>query len=711
MNEKAEANLTWNEECELKIPDQGNRAELVLTCLHHNNLGLDEFLGQVTLPLNEMDVYDRPRAKWFKLESKPGKEKKNKERGELDVLISFTVKSGSLTDLSKKEKHKSSIGQLASSVGGSLLSIGTLEKRQGIKKFAKSLGSKIHLNSKKKNKENDDMSYSGSFASIGSPNRVKVIDSEDEDDFQFDNLSQKSSVSSLNMRDGVAKHSVHMDSAVKSLTGGKDYVRNDGSDNLSVDPELDQIENDFSIRTRTFSPPSKPPRIAPHNEIGDTVKPTQLDEWEAKLYGRHLDIIGSEPLNRRSWEPACVPLPMVNKEQDEETVTEEKLKLKEATFFPAIQNKESAKKPNNERVAEIIVKESETSSLSEEEEEIKQKKQQQPDVVLQTAKTYDLKDGPPDELNFGNDIEPQKFSLISPENERDEFDKFNATFAKFEQRYSAKIFDLEAETNNFLQNKTKNWNNVPQPKHSICSPNSNENIKETLLPALEIIMQTVEELKDEKTPEKETSEEEEINLEKQRLQEEEKRREAKRNKEDERILNFAKRLVVVEEKYEQIAATNSAESNEQLPKGRAENSAITNEYRNQRRAKARASNNNENNQQFKNNPNYTKREKQNSSLSTLRSQTGERVIIGHEKSVTQAERRAEISVALVKKYEGKSREELMLIANGMENEALLQRQRVKELEDYLDNLLLRVMETHPKLLQNPYSRTTSAKSG
>lgn len=51
----------------------------------------------------------------------------------------------------------------------------------------------------------------------------------------------------------------------------------------------------------------------------------------------------------------------------------------------------------------------------------------------------------------------------------------------------------------------------------------------------------------------------------------------------------------------------------------------------------------------------------------------------------------------------------MLIANGMENEALLQRQRVKELEDYLDNLLLRVMETHPKLLQNPYSRTTSAK--
>jgi len=99
-----------------KIPDQGNRAELTLTCLHRNNLGIDEFLGQASLPLNEMDVYDRPRAKWFKLESKPGKEKKNKERGELEVRIAFVVKSGSLTDLSKKDKHKSSIGQLASSV-------------------------------------------------------------------------------------------------------------------------------------------------------------------------------------------------------------------------------------------------------------------------------------------------------------------------------------------------------------------------------------------------------------------------------------------------------------------------------------------------------------------------------------------------------------------------------------------------------------------
>ena len=32
---------------------------------------------------------------------------------------------------------------------------------------------------------------------------------------------------------------------------------------------------------------------------------------------------------------------------------------------------------------------------------------------------------------------------------------------------------------------------------------------------------------------------------------------------------------------------------------------------------------------------------------------------------------------------------------------------VRDLEDYLDNLLVKVMETHPKILQNPYMRPTN----
>jgi len=93
----------------------------------------------------------------YTLNSKPGKEN-TKERGELEVRIGFIVKAGSLTDLSKKERHKSSLGQLstaAQTIGGSLLSIGSLEKRKGLKKLAKSIGNKVKGKSKNRLDENN----------------------------------------------------------------------------------------------------------------------------------------------------------------------------------------------------------------------------------------------------------------------------------------------------------------------------------------------------------------------------------------------------------------------------------------------------------------------------------------------------------------------------------------------------------------------------
>ena len=45
------------------IPDQGNKAEVVLTVLHRNFLGVDEFLGMVGIPLKDFDVYERPKTK------------------------------------------------------------------------------------------------------------------------------------------------------------------------------------------------------------------------------------------------------------------------------------------------------------------------------------------------------------------------------------------------------------------------------------------------------------------------------------------------------------------------------------------------------------------------------------------------------------------------------------------------------------------------
>ncbi|XP_073834062.1 rab11 interacting protein isoform X2 [Musca autumnalis] len=735
IKEKAESNVTWNEECELKIPDQGNRAELVLTCLHHNSLGIDEFLGQVTLPLNDMDPYDRPRTRSYKLESKPGKEKKNKERGELFAMISFTVKSGSLTDLSKKEKHKSSIGQLASSVGGSLLSIGQIEKRKGIKKIAKKFGSKLHLptGSKKKNKDGDGedgMSYTGSFASIGTPNRIRVVDSEDEDEFQFDKLSQKSSVSSLNLRDGglqtpASNYAAKNPSPLMGSTGkGKDHhLRYDGSDNLSVDPELEEIENEFSIRARTLPPPSKPPRTpqmdisvngsgggsgAGDIRINGKHNNSELDEWESKLYGRSADSGNSDSLKRRSWEPVAVPLSSSTTVAEETVVMASANESMSKSFLPPLREAHTP---------ETLSDSSSSSSDSEPEEEPPKlpEKPKTPEVPKKQPEE-EVKPKKPTDLKFltatnesMNEAILRKDSLTSPEEEKNEFAKFNASFAKFEQRHSSKVFDIEEETNNFLANESlasvKQRSSPPQPKPRPRSSASLEKEKEQLR-AKE---QEEEKIRLQKRAEEDAKLEAEIKANEKRLREEEealqkeieereeeKRREAKRREEDLRILNFSKRLLTPEESNEKKHTVDAKPKEQKEEVKKKEKTEI------KERPSFNLNSNNYNNN----------REKQSvSTASTPSPKTNERIIIGHEKSSTQAERRAEISAALAKKYEGKSREELMLIANGMENEALLQRQRVKELEDYLDNLLLRVMETQPKLLQNPYSRTTSAKSG
>ena len=70
------------------IPSHGNTADISLTVLHRNFLGVDEFLGQVSLPLRDFDVYERPKASWFPLKCKPG-QTKNDYRGEIEVKVLF----------------------------------------------------------------------------------------------------------------------------------------------------------------------------------------------------------------------------------------------------------------------------------------------------------------------------------------------------------------------------------------------------------------------------------------------------------------------------------------------------------------------------------------------------------------------------------------------------------------------------------------------
>ncbi|XP_055602837.1 rab11 family-interacting protein 5 [Uranotaenia lowii] len=540
VKDKAVESVEWHEECELQIPTQGNRAELVLTALHHNSLGIDEFLGQVVLPLNEMDVYERPRSRWFKLQSKPGKEKK-KERGELEVRIAFTVKAGSLTDLSKKEKSKSSISNLASNVGGSLLSIGAIEKRKGLKKFAKSLGSKVHISGigKKKHKDGDagpdDSSFTGSYSSIGTPSGLQSrlsrqtfgdadpgVISEDEDEFVFDNLSHKSSGSSLNTRAHSAQVSGHI--LPKSAT-----------------PSSSSTPDETRKHKGVTLPPSKPPRVASE---GESEAPAKVDEWEQKLYGKHLEIGSTDSLKRRSWESSRVMLSVQQEEQEED---------------------QSPVKHSDE-----------------------------PAPISVTAPTSPILN----DKSHKDDDKPKPLPRAGSQDISKVNDKL--------------IMDNPSITSSSVHNSRKSINH-PSPKQ-----------------------------------EKES---------------------------------FTKKL-------KHFIKDHRAESMENLSSKKHLNGTA----------------------------------KHHPQLQQQIHHHHERIIIGGENGtgdqiatlagLRQSKLVTEVSPEILAKYEGKTREDMMKIAHNLENEVSYQKQKVKELEDYLDSLLLKVMECHPRILQNPYQKNNMpTKSG
>lgn len=301
VKEKAARDVEWHEECELQIPKQGNVAEIVLTVLHRNFIGVDEFLGVINIPLADFDVYERPRNRWYDLKSKPGKEK-NKLRGELEVRVAFLVKAGSLTDLSKKP-HRSSMGQLshmAQSVGGSLLSIGSLDKRKGLKKLAKNLVKK----GKKSNKEvtlegNSEFRSSRQMSSqvAGDADPGVISEGDSEDDFTFDDLSHKSSGSSIN---------TNQTSTVTSVVGSLENLA--GGEVLR--------------RTSTAPVPSPAP-------VKSTLNRT-VDEWEQKLYGKQGKDGNVDTLKRRSWDKSMLS------SQPEEEEPEPAPAPKEPSLPPAI---------------------------------------------------------------------------------------------------------------------------------------------------------------------------------------------------------------------------------------------------------------------------------------------------------------------------------------------------------------------------------------
>lgn len=248
--------IEWHEKCELKIPNQGNTASIVLTVLTHNFLGVDNFLGCVTIPLAELDFYDRPKNKWYELQDRHGKAK-TKERGELEVKIGFSVKPDSVNDVGKKDSRRGSLGQLshvAQNMGGSLVSISSVDKKS-FKKLAKTITKKI---------KKDKKLYEEERENVKPQIRQETGDADpgvisDEDEFAFDDLSHTGS--------GCSLETSHISNS-NSATGSVETV---ASSELPSTPYKDSGGKFNTL------PPSKPPR---------SITPIQekfVQKWEQKL--------------------------------------------------------------------------------------------------------------------------------------------------------------------------------------------------------------------------------------------------------------------------------------------------------------------------------------------------------------------------------------------------------------------------------------------
>ncbi|XP_026080027.1 rab11 family-interacting protein 2-like [Carassius auratus] len=114
----------WREEASFELPGllmESNPEvyELCLTVMHRSLVGLDKFLGQTIINLNEIfDNKERRKTDWYTLDSRPGK--KRKDRGKIQVSIQFMRNNmtASMFDLSMRDKPRSPFSKLKEKMKG-----------------------------------------------------------------------------------------------------------------------------------------------------------------------------------------------------------------------------------------------------------------------------------------------------------------------------------------------------------------------------------------------------------------------------------------------------------------------------------------------------------------------------------------------------------------------------------------------------------------
>ncbi|CAB4063373.1 RAB11FIP1_2_5 [Lepeophtheirus salmonis] len=243
----------WCEQCELVIPTQGNTAEIVLTVLHQNFLGVDEFLGMVTLPLKDFDVHERPKTRWYSLKCKPGQTKTD-YRGELESLKKWKK----VNEKAKKSLSKANLKQHPSEDSLS-------NKFHFVDDFGTGLGTRDSF------ARNSGGGFSNRDPGVNSDedeeeeNQCEVNDiiPEEEDMFRFDQLSYKSSGSSLNVG---PKQNLVVSKNTTPITGSLEKIFKRV---LLVVEEAQKDLYPAVVNSKTIKEESP-----------------VLDEWEAKLLGK-----------------------------------------------------------------------------------------------------------------------------------------------------------------------------------------------------------------------------------------------------------------------------------------------------------------------------------------------------------------------------------------------------------------------------------------
>ncbi|CAF2763627.1 unnamed protein product [Rotaria sp. Silwood2] len=163
----------WQEQCDMAIVDD---AIIKLTVYHNNKSALSkgDFIGRAYVSLRDLQDYDQIHRRWYKLTNKDGKI--DKDRGEIDVSLQFYSKNnatGSVLDLATKKKHLS------------------------LKDIKQSLGDKLKSASKHRNKDN----YSGDNQLA--EQRRRLGDGDDSTynvrDFLDDSASESTSIAGSRM--------------------------------------------------------------------------------------------------------------------------------------------------------------------------------------------------------------------------------------------------------------------------------------------------------------------------------------------------------------------------------------------------------------------------------------------------------------------------------------------------------------------------------